>query len=170
MKNPIILKQIYVDGGIDTKLSTSPKISNKELRDFFNDLSEILKELDQEINSESKFFTWWNFFPPKYSRLEKCLHVRKNDIPIRFHNLIYHRKAQELSDDLKEVIKDNMFKHTLIVKNNVDIHSSGAYNPNDLVKRIGDLHYIRMPDGFEIYNPKQMIDFLSAEVKGNYLI
>ncbi len=163
MKDITLIQAVGAES-ICIEFSTIPSISNKRLKNFYNYVSKILKRLDPEINYESKFYEWrvkgllFRSFR-KYSRLEKSLQVidetkKGLDKVIRTNNLIYHKEAPEISEDIKRYAERNPYGDILITRPNIEIHSTVTkYNPHDLISELKKLNYVEIPDNFENFNP-----------------
>ncbi len=179
---PITLEQILAGGMYNIQFTTSPRISNKTLLKFYSDTSQILKELDSEINFEDKpyinlhggFFWPFSFGCPfKIKTIDKGLQVRKGDSKkfnikdvVRAHNILYRRNSRPISKEIQERIKNNRYKNIILVRPDISIHSTNPiYNSEDFISKISDLSYISISDGYASFdfNPHEIRNIASGK-------
>lgn len=170
---PIILEQIVNICGFESQFTTKPNISKKQLINFFDDISLILKEIDKDINYEGELFEfykkghWWTFsIPIKLSRMQKSLQVitgnsKKFNIDniVRTHNINYKRNPSR-PDWLEEKMKNNIYKHIMIINTNLTITSTKpTYKVDDLVDALKQLPYVDISDKYDgyVFNPQEVI-------------
>ena len=148
------MEQIFITGDIKTKFLTDPKVSRKELMQFYKDASTIIKKLDPEINSEGDLFFeyggYW-LFPRlpfvRISKIEKSLQVHKerlkifsSDNIVRMHDIIYRRFPLEVLRKYQKELEENPFGHFFSLRPNIEITS---HEPVYKVEKLVNLHEAR---------------------------
>ena len=171
---PIVLNQMWRMGGLETSFSMDPWITKGSINKFFVDVVSVLRELDPEINKESRVYTRGSPFRIGISdfvwpsALGKYLHVLHDpngalhgENQVRCHNLNYKRKPTPLSPELEERLKDNMYASKFDRNDNLTIYSSdNVYSPEDLIDRLNRFSYIRISDQYSgtVFDPMAIVD------------
>lgn len=174
-KKPIFLHQIIQFSGIDTHFSTSKNISNKTLITFYEDITQILKSFDQEINYEGKLYTnyrkddysLFSFFS-KYKSACKTLQTKEDSGKVlRTHQILYNKNPVCLDEKMKEKVENNMFKEYVLFRPNITITSTNStiYSPNDLVQKLKQMDYLDTTKfNGQVFNPKEIADIAFGRV------
>ncbi len=185
-ENPIMLRQVLNIRGLDTQFHVSPKISKRQVLEFFSDATDILKELDPQINYEGDVHVFSGRtprsrfqLPSKGGRIEKYLQVREGNPEVfkigdvvRTHTLRYERNPE-----LGEILQDPQYDrnpHIGLLRVNPDIvirTNRPNYSAEELVKRVLELPYVRLSKEYKpgIFNPLKIADLAGLEVKSEYI-
>lgn len=149
-------------GGYEFQFSVDKKISVKEVKIIFKDLTDILTELNPEINYVGEIHVLREGL--KVERIERSLQIRENpECPFKIDevkgasNIIYGKKKIPLSETMGKLVQDNMFGGILSFQPDLTITSRYQhYDLDEFLGKIHELNYVKTLGDYLIFDPKKI--------------
>ena len=170
----ITLTNIVQISGLTTGFNTC-NISNKQLFKFYDNISQILKELDPQINYEGKiskrFYDHAQPLIPFFSSYDivcKSLQVKDDKTNVRTHQILYHKIPQPIDELIRKRNEYNLYTKYFTDKPNIQLISTdpNIYKPIQLIEQLKKLDYVDTNsfNGF-VFNLNEIRDIESGVSK-----
>lgn len=175
MEKPIMLEQIVNIGGLHFHFAVDPNIKKREIMRFFEDITDIMLEIDTDINyvspickTKEGIFSWMPFVIGMPDRITRCFQTREGD-PKKFdadkvestYLVIYRKNPSRLPEWSKDMFKENMYRDYFEFGPNLIITSQDPkYSVKGMLDSLESLPYVGFSERFcsYVFNPGEVID------------